>query len=166
MGSTDNPAIQFLQKDYELKINYLTNHFSRIWTRFNFFIALESAISVVLFRLFGDTGGFSEHVTLIAMIGVISSLCWYIFGAQDRYLVDVYKTQVENTGAQIAEKLGLEDYLGSEYVYVGDISTEIPQYIYQFRLELFSITKLTAWSPLLVLLYWIVMIVWISSLSA
>lgn len=159
MKSSDNPALQFLQKDYELKINYLTNHFSRIWTRFNFFIALESALSVALFRLFSDTGGFSEHATLIAWIGVVSSACWYVFGAQDRYLVEVYRTQVEKAGTQIAEKLRLRDYLGSDYVRVGDTSTNITHNIYQFRLEHFSITKLAAWFPLLVFLYWIVMIV-------
>jgi hypothetical protein len=156
---TDNSTLQFLQKDYELKINYLTDHFTRIWTRFNFFIALESALSVALFSLFSDANGLSEHATLIAIIGAISSAVWYVFGAQDRYLVVNYRSQVRNAAAQLEEKLGLRDYLGTDYIYVGDTSKDFSQRIYQFRLETFSTTKLAAWFPLLVLLYWLVVIV-------
>lgn len=158
MGS-DNSALKFLQKDYELKINYLTDHFSRMWTRFNFFIVLETALSVALFPLFGDRGGFSENATPIALIGAVSCICWYVFGAQDRYLAEIYRTHVEEAGAKIAEKLELQAYLGSDYAHVADTSTKIKQYVYQFRLERFSTTKLAAWFPLLVLLYWIVMVV-------
>lgn len=38
------PPKDFLIKDYELKIKYLTDHFSRMWTRFNYFIGIESAL--------------------------------------------------------------------------------------------------------------------------
>ena len=34
----------FLVKDYELKIRYLSDHFSRMWNRFNYFVAIESAL--------------------------------------------------------------------------------------------------------------------------
>jgi hypothetical protein len=34
----------FAQKDYELKIQYLTNHFQRMWTRFNYFVVIEAAL--------------------------------------------------------------------------------------------------------------------------
>jgi hypothetical protein len=34
----------FLIKDYELKVRYLTDHFARMWTRFNYVVGIESAI--------------------------------------------------------------------------------------------------------------------------
>jgi len=47
-GTTDVvkvlPPKDFLIKDYELKIGYLTQHFSRMWTRFNYFVGIESAL--------------------------------------------------------------------------------------------------------------------------
>lgn len=54
MGTCDSkdPVIEFLQKDYELKINYLTAQLARMRQRFNFFIALESALSIALFGFF------------------------------------------------------------------------------------------------------------------
>jgi len=33
----------FLLEDYKLKIAYLTNHFDRMWNRFNFFVGIETA---------------------------------------------------------------------------------------------------------------------------
>ncbi|MGZ9190403.1 MAG: hypothetical protein ACXW39_10140 [Nitrospira sp.] len=34
----------FLTNDYELKVGYLTQHFGRMWTRFNYFVGIESAL--------------------------------------------------------------------------------------------------------------------------
>jgi len=34
----------FAQKDYELKVQYLTNHFQRMWTRFNYFVIIQAAL--------------------------------------------------------------------------------------------------------------------------
>src|SRR5438876_12390688 len=34
----------FLQKDYELKITYLSDQFARMWNRFNYFVAIETAL--------------------------------------------------------------------------------------------------------------------------
>jgi hypothetical protein len=39
---------EFLVEDYKLKVGYLTEHFSRVWTRFNFFISLETLVAGVL----------------------------------------------------------------------------------------------------------------------
>ena len=161
MGSIDleQVALAFVQKDYELKMNYLSAHFSRMWTRFNFFLVLESGLSAALWLWFKDKGVFTSQAVALAWVGLATSVCWYLFGAQDRYLVEVYRKHVGDAGAIIAEKLGLRDYLGSNYVHVGDQSTKITQNVYQWRLELLSTTKLAAWFPLLVILYWISMIV-------
>ena len=39
------PPKDFLIKDYELKVGYLTQHFGRMWTRFNYFVGIESALA-------------------------------------------------------------------------------------------------------------------------
>ena len=41
-------TLEFLIADYGHKIGYLTNHFGRVWQRFNFFITLESGLSAAL----------------------------------------------------------------------------------------------------------------------
>ena len=39
------PRREFLLRDYELKIHYLTDQFSRMWTRFSYFVTIESALA-------------------------------------------------------------------------------------------------------------------------
>ena len=43
---TDPAVAPFLTKDYELKVRYLSDQFTRMWTRFNYFLVLESALFV------------------------------------------------------------------------------------------------------------------------
>src|SRR5947199_7741888 len=87
----------FLLKDYELKTKYLTDHLQRMWTRFNFFVTIESALISGKF-LFASN---SPNVDL-TIAGIILSLIWYVMGAQDRFLVDLYRTEVEKTGRRYA----------------------------------------------------------------
>jgi hypothetical protein len=80
----------FLLKDYELKIQYLTNHFSRMWTRFHFLLTINSALLV--FYVNTDALAFDPQFVIIT--GTILSVLWYCFGATDNYLVEVYRKQV------------------------------------------------------------------------
>jgi hypothetical protein len=83
-------AHTFLLKDYELKINYLTNQFSRMWTRFNFFLTVETALVGGGFLV-----GKGTLMPEIAALGAMLSLVWYLFGAEDRYLVLIYRNQIK-----------------------------------------------------------------------
>jgi len=144
----------FLAKDYAMKVDYLTQHFSRMWTRFNFFIALETAISGAYFHLLEGKDQGNRELALVAGVGLISSLLWYICGAEDRYLVEVYRTQVKHAGDSAAKTLGLPNY-----VCVGETGLPLNQkwyaYFYQWRVKAITTTKLAAWFPLLVCLYWV-----------
>jgi hypothetical protein len=102
-GARSDRDIAFLEKDYELKVSYLSEHFARMWTRFNFFLVIETALSAVFFGI-TPSGAMPQKAGLIVAIGIVSSLCWYVFGAQDRYLVEVYRTQIARAGAKIAER--------------------------------------------------------------
>jgi hypothetical protein len=158
-------ALQFLEKDYELKVRYLADQFSRMWTRFNFFLVLESGLSAALWVWFKDKAESVDKAVVLTWVGIVSSICWYVFGAQDRHLVEIYRKHVDDVGAKIADTLGLRGYLGSAYVPVGDPKTKIKQkwfeYLYQWRCEPLSTTKLAAWFPLLVTAYWIFMFIFV-----
>src|SRR5436309_1205740 len=94
-------VLSFLQRDYELKVRYLSDQFSRMWTRFNFFLVLESGLSAALWVWFKDKPGFLEKTLVLSWVGVFSSICWYVFGAQDRHLVEVYRKHVADAGSKI-----------------------------------------------------------------
>ena len=165
-------ALVFLQKDYELRINYLSAHLGRIWQRFNFFIVLESGLSTALWLWLKDALSKDAKVAVdpaagVAVIGLATSLVWYMFGAQDRRLFVVYQTKIKEIAKVLDASLGLSSLFNIQYTHVGDQRTRLTQkwyeYLYQWRFEPFSTTKLAAWFPLIVTLYWIGMLIWIKS---
>ncbi len=140
-----------LVKDYELKISYLTDHFSRIWTRFNFFVGIQTAlIGGTILSHDGKMG------KALPVVGAALGFIWYVMGAEDRYLVEIYRKHVAEAGKLFARSL--QKYHGGSYRYVGEIeetSAGIPMRISGWRLDSISTTKLAALIPLLVTLAWI-----------
>ena len=78
---------EYLIKDFELKIRFLTDHFSRMWTRFNFFLVTETAIvsGKIIFAKSDET-----NIALL-FTGLIVSILWYLMSAEDKFLVDIYR---------------------------------------------------------------------------
>jgi hypothetical protein len=145
------PTKDFLTKDYELKIKYLTDHFSRMWTRFNYFVGIESALAGGKL-VFGD-GKLSSEV---AMVGAIVSLIWYVMGAEDRFLVRVYRGHVMDAADLVAKSVWGDTQ--PPYCHVGEIkesSKAISWELSGWRLEPISTTRLAALIPLLVLIAWL-----------
>jgi hypothetical protein len=144
----------FLERDYERKVRYLSDHFSRMWTRFNFFLVLESGLSAALWLWFREAGGVTLGALALALVGLASTAVWYIFGAQDRYLVEVYRCQAHQVGDKVAEHLHLKGYLPVGFTKAPVIETKI----YQWRREHLSPTRMAAIFPLLVLGYWLLVL--------
>ncbi len=143
----------FLQKDYELKIGYLKDHFSRMWTRFNYFIGIETAITggKILWA------GGEVNVDWFSGLGVVVSFFWYMMGAQDRYLAEHYRKQAEDVGNRLAEHMRIP-----EYTPVGKVSDIGPfdfKSLAEWRSKPFSTTRLAAWIPLVVTLLWVALAV-------
>jgi hypothetical protein len=67
----------FLQKDYELKITYLTDQFARMWNRFNYFVAIEAALVGGKFLIPNEVLS-----RALAIVGVLISALWYVMGAE------------------------------------------------------------------------------------
>jgi hypothetical protein len=149
-------VLAFLQKDYELKLRYLESHFARMWTRFNFFMVASTALALGLFQ------GLRDGKTLAASLpypiaGALLALCWYVYGAQDRYLVEAYRAEIGRAFRAIAERLPLPN--GGDYPAVGDLgSVRVRPALYQWRVDAVSTTKLVALFPVVVLVGWMALI--------
>jgi len=156
----------FLLKDYELKARYLTDHFQRMWTRFNFFITIESAL--IGGKIIYGGGKLNWQ---LALLGTVLSFIWYVFGAEDRFLVRVYRKQVEAAGQKVATTLWPENATRPVYIpvgKVGKIAPEAPEgdakqfflekvveQLSGWRVELVSTTRLAALFPFLISLIWL-----------
>lgn len=143
----------FLQKDYDHKIGYLKDHFSRMWTRFNYFIGIETAITggKILWA------GGEVSMDWFSWLGVIVSFFWYMMGSQDRYLAEHYRKQVEEAGKRLADHLEISNYapVGT----VSDVGKFDFKSLAEWRSKPFSTTRLAAWIPLVVTLLWVALAV-------
>ena len=146
------PPKDFLIKDYELKIKYLTDHFSRMWTRFNYFVGIESALAGG--KLIFGGGKLSPEV---AAVGLAVSLIWYVMGAEDRFLVRVYREHVKDAGDLVAKSQWNNSQM-QPYRHAGEVGESSKAMRWEFsgwRSERISTTRLAALIPLLVMLAWL-----------
>lgn len=156
----------FLLRDYELKVRYLTDYFQRMWTRFNFFVTIESALIGGKFIFGGGNPSWP-----VAVLRTVLSFIWYVFGAEDRFLVKICRKQVEDAGQKIAIMLWPEDPPHPSYDHVGQIGetarelqqrdarepllNRLIEHLSGWRFELVRTTKLAALFPLFVFLVWL-----------
>jgi hypothetical protein len=103
----------FASEDYRLRIEYLTGHLTRMWTRFQVFVTLESALVAVLLV----EGKLSDAAPYIAIVQAVLSFIWFLVGRHDRHLVRIYKHQIE----EAAKRLKAEELVENGYLAVGEI---------------------------------------------
>jgi hypothetical protein len=154
-------AYDFAIKDYELKIKYLTDHFGRMWPRFNYFVVVQTAI--VGGRFLVNQGQLSSA---LAITGALLAAIWYIMGAEDRFLVQIYRKQIEDAAKRVVD---LAEWKNSQekvnYRYVGEIEAtakELRMNPTGWRLSTISTTKLAAIVPLIVFAAWIGILIWVN----
>ena len=147
--------LKFLIEDYRQKVQYLKDHLTRIWTRFNFFLTLQSA-------LFGASIiSIEKYQWRVPAFGMFISALWYLAGAQDRFLVELYRKQIQNAIPKIKHGLQLSDYyyIGQTEDIPGEAESvkdlKVVTTIYQWRSKRASTTRLAAIIPLIMLIIWI-----------
>ena len=153
-----NDLLDFYITDLKNKLTFLDGHLNRMWTRFNFFLTIESALFVLLFKP-PDGVSLRQHAVTIVPVGLVLCLLWYLFGREDRYQVALQRRLVEGTVGEIKRRLGLE-----EYYYPGQTdgmnSEDLPPAnLTQGRIPALSITKLAAIFPLALVAIWVAVFV-------
>jgi hypothetical protein len=152
-------SADLLFEDYKLKLDYLRGQYDRLWQRFNFFLGVELAVfgflGYVTFSL--ET---PEASALPAAIGILVSVIWYIVGAQDRRLVEVYRGRAHAAAVLFGRhERGLP---GFEHDHAG---AEVPDGWHAVRSwywSRLSITRLPATISLLLVAIWLlVLVAWV-----
>ena len=150
----------FYLEDYELRVRYFTDQLGRMWQRFNYFLVLETA-------LFGGkiyTEKDLELKTGFVVLGLFISVCWYVMGSEDRYLVRVYRKSIENAFERIKNNLGINtDYwcTGEIELYKNLMKAEnsknnwVSRLFNGWRISDISTTRLAAIIPFLLILAWV-----------
>ena len=145
----------FLLKDYELKARYLTDHFSRMWIRFNFFLTIESGLAGLSFHK-----DYAHHVRALSYLGGFLALVWFHFGRTDNFLADFYRTQLGLVFDQLIKEefWTRNNQQPPKILFVGNVpkDTVVHQELLSGRWRRFSATELAAFLPLVYLAVWVV----------
>ena len=144
MTSADK-ILDFRIESYKLRIDYVTKQFDRMWNRFQLLLGIDTALIALIFTPLAQK---RFGTVVFAALGILVSLFWFLVGAEDRYLVQLYREQLRHESAEVGKLLNLSDY-----VYVGDTEspTEVKQDLLQFRLRPASITRLIVIAPIVLL---------------
>jgi hypothetical protein len=136
-------------RDYELKLEYLTRQYDRLWARFNFFLTVELALFGYAGYLLFDANVPRASVLPISL-GLVVSALWYAVGSQDRALVQVYRKRATKAAEAFSTGYGA-NHAGAE---VGG------QYFdwRSWYLPSMSVTRLPATIAILVFIIWIGML--------
>ncbi|MBX7165128.1 MAG: hypothetical protein K1X74_02145 [Pirellulales bacterium] len=164
-------AHEFLVEHYKLSLGYLEGQFNRLWQRFQFFLTVQLA----LFAGFGWCLLEQHNVSCavaVCGLGVLVSLVWYLFAAQDRYLAESYRARVKAAARRIATR-GTRKFAFMKTAYVGKkvVSCVRPlqltqnsqpaidspaKWITSWYCDCISITRLPVWIALVMFVVWIV----------
>ena len=148
-------SADLLFEDYKLKLDYLRGQYDRLWQRFNYFLGVELAVfgflGYVTFSL-----GAPEAAALPASIGLLVSVIWYVVGAQDRRLVEVYRQRADDAAVRIARGEG--GLPGFEHDHAGAGIPDGWRAVRSWYWSGLSITRLPATISLLLVAVWVVIL--------
>lgn len=143
---------EFQIKDYELKISYLKDHLTRMWTRFNYMLSIQTVVAGGKFL--GESNEYQSH---FIFTGFLFAIIWLLLGIQDRYLFVLYRNQVKSAFG----KLELEESEDSKWLeevdHVGQVEeakTKVTKKWHTQRWEEISSTKMAAIVPMVIAVLW------------
>lgn len=142
---------QFLFDDYKLRVEYINAHFTRMWTRFSFFLLVEGGIFGVLFSYFWDKDKNtwnSTNALLVAIAGALVCVIWLLVGIEDRYLVGAYRRQIKKAAERL-KKIHAPHL--SNYEPIGHLKDGFDsKHLLEWRWDVISVTRLVVYFPCVV----------------
>jgi hypothetical protein len=117
----------FLLEDYRLKVEYFSSHLSRMWTRFNFLLTIDSA----LFALYATRENLEPDTRLLFLLtGLVLSVLWSYFGVLDIFITDTYRNHIKDAYGRLVNGLLDSRSAAGHPPYVGEMRWQIsPVYI-------------------------------------
>ena len=142
-----------LFEDYNVKLDYVRAQYDRLWQRFNYFLSVELGLFGFLGYLTFDRQ-VREATSLAAWMGIAVSLLWYVVGAEDRRLVEVYRQRADDAAVRFgAAEGGLKGFEQDH------AAAEIPSHRHPFDFRSWywprlSMTKMPATFGLVLIVIW------------
>ena len=143
-----------LLKDYEMKVNYLKDHLSRMWTRFNIFLTLQTGLAgakIVYVSKANETISIDND---LAKLALLLSTIWFFVGIIDRSLVNNYRGQVSQTFERL--KIASNYATFRDLPHTGQVELERTTFFEKALHSVFSPTKIIFVVPAIAIVVWII----------
>lgn len=141
----------FLKDVYKLRVQFYSEHTSRMWTRFNFLLTMEIGLLGFFLSVWAEQL-WQENIWLFPTAGIFVSLVWYILGAQDRYYFEGFRKQIQYLENEITKELGIEDL----DMFTFGNPTNVKQGIFTWRWKYLSLSRFVAAFPIFFLSVWVI----------
>jgi len=135
-------SINLLLEVYKTRVQILTSQGNRLWTRFNYILAIE----LVLVGLY-----FGYKVVQVPIIGIILSSFWYVMSAQDVYFMREHRERVDRIERELILPMVNKDFVTLR----GDIGN-VRTNLLGFKVRQVPVTDFAAIFPILFLIFWII----------
>ena len=151
--------MNFLVEAYTSAISYFDGFAGRIWTRFSILISIDSALAGLFVTLWlGEKAAEFEKLSVLVAFGILISLLMYVQSAQDKFVLEQLRSQLNRLKARIADELGLEQDLPVLFTPTEldiDVSPRFES-IDSWRISAISTTRLPALISLVFLVAWLI----------
>lgn len=144
----------FLMDVYKLRVEFYSDHTSRMWTRFNFLLTIEIGLLGFLLSVWAEPIR-QEKLWLFPVAGIFISVVWYILGAQDRYYFEGFRKQIQYLENEITSELGIEDL----EMFIFGNPANVKQGVFTWRWKFLSLSRLVAAFPIFFLVFWIIVFI-------
>jgi hypothetical protein len=146
-----------LLKDYEMKVNYLKDHLSRMWTRFNIFLTLQTGLAgakIVYVSKANETIAIDSN---LAKLALLLSGVWFFVGIIDRSLVKNYRGQVGQSFERL--KIASNDATFTDLPHTGQVELERMNVFEKALHSVFSPTKIIFVVPAISIVVWVMTLI-------
>ena len=132
-----------------------------MWTRLSYFVTVQLALfSALGYVVFDSQGRDMGVVPVVPGPGMVTSLAWYVVGAQDRFLVTAYRDDLCATAKLLSEVLKGLSWYGPHYVGSrsgGPLRVHLEpddSGFLSWYVEEWSITRVPSLLAIILLLFW------------
>lgn len=132
---------EFFLEAYRTRVQMLITQGDRLWTRFNYFLAIELALTGLYFVY---------KVNPTPIIGIVFSFIWYIISAQDFYFLREHRERVNQF-----EKDIILPMVQKKFVPLTEKIEGIKRSPLSFRTKYFTVTHSAVYFPILFMIFWL-----------
>jgi hypothetical protein len=149
--------VNFMIGAFTSAVSYFDGFAGRIWTRFSLLLSVEAGLAGLFVALWtGEKVPGIDKQLILALFGLLMSVLMYVQSAQDKFVLEELRSQINRLKIRIEDELGLEHDLPILFTPTSpDVDVAKFSSIGSWRVKAISTTRLPALISLVFIGMWI-----------